>query len=190
MRAGSRIMEITLCRDLRTIKTMNVSVRPNLPLQPAPAAPLATLQHTRLQKSNLSDALSKPAPSGIQNEDIYRSMVIGAGIGGVSGAISSLFNEKASLSQGSIVGATGGAINGAVVGVITRNSDSKSTAMFHSALASAGIGAVQNLLVGKTDAKGIASGLVSGAFRGAVVSYQLYARGEQRTAQEIASLNP
>ena len=163
---------------------MNLTIPSSRSLASVADTPAAPLSQSRLSRSTLRDVTASPSPSGIQNQDIYRSVVIGAGIGGVSGAISSLFNPKASLQKGSIIGTAAGALNGAVVGVITQNSASKTDAMLHSALASAGIGVVQNALVGKTDVKGLASGFISGAFRGAVVSYQLSARGEQRIAQQ------
>lgn len=164
---------------------MNLTLSPSRPSVSVSDTPAVTLGQSRLSNAGLRDVNPSPSPSGIQNQDIYRSVIIGAGIGGVSGAISSLLSEKISLQQGSMVGATAGAINGAVVGVITKNSETKTDAMLHSALASAGIGIAQNLLVGKSDFKGLASGFVSGAFRGAVVSYQLSARGEQRTAGKL-----
>lgn len=144
------------------------------------------LQDSRLASYGLQDAVvfaDTPA-SGIQNQDIYRSVLVGAGIGGVSGAISGLFNSKASVQTSSIVGATAGAISGAVVGVITKNSASQSDAVLHSAFASAGIGVLQAAVVGKHSLKDVTVGFLSGAFRGAVVSYQLYERGAQRATPE------
>lgn len=145
------------------------------------------LQDTRLATHRLQDTiLSAPSTSasGVKNQDIYRSVIVGAGIGGVSGAISGLFNPKATVQKSTLVGATAGAVSGAVVGVITKQSTSKSQAMLHSSLASAGIGVLQNAVVGKHTFKDVAVGALSGAFRGAVVSYQLYERGAQRATPE------
>lgn len=172
-------------------KTMNVSLHPAQPsVRVAETPSSALLQDARLAKLGLQDAvvLSKTPASGIQNQDVYRSVLVGAGIGGVSGAISGLFNPKASVQTSSIVGATAGAISGAVVGVITKNSASQVDAVLHSALASAGIGVLQTAAVGKHSFKDMASGILSGAFRGAVVSYQLYERGMQRATPEGQAL--
>ena len=149
---------------------MNMTLRPHQPMTrvslETPAS--ALLQDSRLASQKLQDAFSNtPAVSGIKNQDIYRSGVVGAGIGGVSGAISGLFNPKATVQKSTLVGATAGAVNGIVVGVITQQSRSRFQAMIHSSLASAGIGVLQNAVVGKHNLKGVAVGALSGAFRGA-----------------------
>lgn len=166
---------------------MNITLRPHQSMTRVSAETSASglLQDTRLATQRLQDAFSStPSASGIENQDIYRSVVVGAGIGGVSGAISGLFNPRATVQKSTLVGATAGAVSGAVVGVITKQSSSRSQAMLHSSLASAGIGVLQNAVVGKHSLKDVAVGAFSGAFRGAVVSYQLYERGAQRATPE------
>lgn len=169
---------------------MNISLRPTQPLArvSSDTPPSGLLQDTRLAAYKLQDSVlskaSTPAASGIENHDIYRSVLVGAGIGGVSGAISGIFNPRASVQKSTIIGATAGAISGAVVGVITKQSTSQTRAIVHSSLASAGIGILQTAAVGKHSFKDMAVGVLSGAFRGAVVSYQLYERGAQRATPE------
>lgn len=167
---------------------MNVNLAPTQSMIRVSETPSSgLLQDSRLAKHGLQDVavIAKTSSSGIQNQDIYRSGLVGAGIGGVSGAISGIFNPRASVQKSTIVGATAGAISGVVVGTITKHSASQANAVFHSALASAGIGVLQTLAVGKHGIKDMASGVLSGAFRGAVVSYQLYERGAQRATLEV-----
>jgi hypothetical protein len=166
---------------------MNMTLRPTQSMARVAAETPASglLQDTRLASYKLQDSvLLQNSASGVENQDIYRSVVVGAGIGGVSGAISGIFNSKASVQRSTIVGITAGAVNGAVVGIITKHSTSQAQAILQSSLASAGIGILQNAAVGKHTFKDVAVGALSGAFRGAVVSYQLYERGAQRATPE------
>ena len=148
--------------------------------RPPPALPRQSrsLAQSRSQAPTLA-ALKNPGQH-IEQKDIYRSMAIGAGIGGVSGAVSSLFGSH-SAKEGALVGAGAGILNGAAVGYINRHSNSSKEAYVYSALASAGISIGQNLLLGKTEAKSMVYGVISGAMRGIIVSRNFQEKGAARS---------